>query len=96
MDFTDRRTRTSKVLRKLVDEDYADKDRIVLVMDNLNTHHPASLYQHSGRGAAYRPNVWTTWSWLWPTPAGAWTGFPVLAQVRSIATEPRSGPGGPD
>ena len=25
--------------------DYADKDRIVLVMDNLNTHHPASLYE---------------------------------------------------
>ena len=27
-----------------MDEDYADKDRIVLVLDNLNTHHPASLY----------------------------------------------------
>ena len=24
---------------------YPDKDRIVLVMDNLNTHHPASLYE---------------------------------------------------
>ena len=32
-------------MRKLVDEDYADKERIVLVMDNLNTHHPSSLYQ---------------------------------------------------
>ena len=29
----------------MVDEDYPDKERIVLVMDNLNTHHPASLYQ---------------------------------------------------
>ena len=28
-----------------MDEDYPDKDRIVLVMDNLNTHHPASLYE---------------------------------------------------
>ena len=27
------------------DEDYPDKDRIVLVLDNLNTHHPASLYE---------------------------------------------------
>ena len=47
VEVTDRRTRTdwAKVVRKLVDEDYADKDRIVLVMDNLNTHHPASLYQ---------------------------------------------------
>ena len=34
-----------RVVRKLVDEDYPDKERIVLVMDNLNTHHPASLYQ---------------------------------------------------
>ena len=33
------------VVRQLVDGDYADKDRIVLVMDNLNTHHAASLYE---------------------------------------------------
>ena len=33
------------VVRKLVDEDYADRERIVLVMDNLNTHHPASFYE---------------------------------------------------
>ena len=47
VEVTDRRTRTdwAKVVRKLVDEDYADKERIVLVMDNLNTHHPASLYE---------------------------------------------------
>ena len=47
MEVTERRTRTdwARVVPKLVDEDYADKERIVLVMDNLNTHHPASLYQ---------------------------------------------------
>ena len=47
MEVTDRRTKVdwARVVRKLVDEDYADKDRIVLVMDNLNTHHPASLYE---------------------------------------------------
>ena len=28
-----------------MDEDYPDKERIVLVMDNLNTHHPLSLYE---------------------------------------------------
>ena len=33
------------MVRQLVDGDYADKDRIVLVMDNLNTHHAASLYE---------------------------------------------------
>ena len=47
MEVTERRTRTdwARVLPKLVDEDYSDKERIVLVMDNLNTHHPPSLYQ---------------------------------------------------
>ena len=47
VEVTDRRTRAdwARVVRKLVDEDYAGKDRIVLVLDNLNTHHPASLYQ---------------------------------------------------
>ena len=46
-EVTDRRTKAdwARVVRKLVDEDYPDKDRIVLVMDNLNTHHPASLYE---------------------------------------------------
>ena len=47
VEVTERRTRTdwAQVVRKLVDEDYPDKERIVLVMDNLNTHHPASLYE---------------------------------------------------
>ena len=35
----------ARVVHKLVDEDYADRERIVLVMDNLNTHHPSSLYE---------------------------------------------------
>ena len=47
VEVTDRRTKAdwAEVVRKLVDEDYPDKDRIVLVLDNLNTHHPASLYE---------------------------------------------------
>ena len=47
VEVTEHRTRTdwAEVVRKLVDEDYADKERIVLVMDNLNTHHPSSLYE---------------------------------------------------
>lgn len=31
-------------LRRLVDEDYPEADKIVLVCDNLNTHSPACLY----------------------------------------------------
>ena len=47
VEVRERRTRTDwpEVVRKLVDEDYPDKERIVPVMDNLNTHHPASLYE---------------------------------------------------
>ena len=33
------------MIKKLVDEDYPDRDRIVLVMDNLNTHKLSSLYE---------------------------------------------------
>ena len=47
VEVTERRTRTdwAEVVRKLVDENYADNERIVLVMDKLNTHHPSSLYE---------------------------------------------------
>ena len=33
------------MVRQLVDVDYPDKGRIVLVMDNLNTHRLSSLYE---------------------------------------------------
>lgn len=44
---TDRRTAIdfAHVIRELVDDQYPDAEKIVLVMDNLNTHKPASLYQ---------------------------------------------------
>jgi hypothetical protein len=44
---TDRRTALDWALamRHLVDVDFPDAARIRLVLDNLNTHHPASLYR---------------------------------------------------
>lgn len=44
---TDRRTCAdfAQVIKTLVDEQFADADKIVLVLDNLNTHTPASLYK---------------------------------------------------
>ena len=44
---TARRTKTdfAEVIRELVDVHFPAADRIVLVMDNLNTHKPASLYE---------------------------------------------------
>ena len=42
-----RRTRKdfAEIIRQLCDELYLDADKIVLVMDNLNTHNIASLYE---------------------------------------------------
>jgi transposase len=47
VDVTERRTRTdwAHQIKELVDERYPKAQRIVLVMDNLNTHTPASLYE---------------------------------------------------
>ncbi len=44
---TDRRTKTdwAEQIRELLDVHYPDAQRITLVMDNLNTHHVASLYE---------------------------------------------------
>jgi hypothetical protein len=44
---TERRTAVdfAQLIRELVDEQYPHAEKIVLVMDNLNTHKPASLYE---------------------------------------------------
>jgi transposase len=44
---TERRTKVdwAHVIKDLVDVHYPEAERLVLVMDNLNTHSPASLYQ---------------------------------------------------
>ncbi len=47
IDVTDRRTKVdfARFIKSLVDEQYRDAETILLVMDNLNTHSPASLYE---------------------------------------------------
>lgn len=47
VEVTDRRTcwDFAQVIKRLVDEQFAEADKIVLVLDNLNTHTPASLYK---------------------------------------------------
>jgi transposase len=51
VEVTDRRTRRdwAQVVRQLVDAHFPQAKKIVLVMDNLNVHSPASLYE------AFRP-----------------------------------------
>jgi hypothetical protein len=47
VEVTDRRTSVdfAQIIKTLVDVQFPDADKIVLVLDNLNTHTPASLYQ---------------------------------------------------
>jgi hypothetical protein len=47
VNVTERRTAVdfAQVVRELVDVDYPEAEAVVLVMDNLNTHGPASLYE---------------------------------------------------
>lgn len=47
VEVTERRTRKdwAQFVRSLVDETYPEAECVVLVMDNLNTHTPASLYE---------------------------------------------------
>jgi hypothetical protein len=41
-------------LRELVDVVYPDAEKIVLVVDNLNIHHPACLYERFSPAEARR------------------------------------------
>jgi transposase len=56
VDVTERRTRKDWAhrIKELADERYPEAERIVLVMDNLNTHTPASLYEAFGPEEARR------------------------------------------
>jgi len=58
VDVTERRTSLdwAEQIKRLVDVDFPDAKKIVLVMDNLNTHTPASLYKAFPPGEAKR--IW--------------------------------------
>jgi hypothetical protein len=73
VEVTDRRTAVdfARFLKRLLDEVYADAERVVLVSDNLNTHTPASLYEAFEPGEARRLAARIEWhhtpkhgSWL--------------------------------
>ena len=51
----------AEVLRDLVDEMYPDAEQIVLVADNLNIHHAASLYAHFEPAEARRIAAKIAW-----------------------------------
>lgn len=60
----------AEVLRQLVDEDYPQTERIVLVTDNLNTHTPAALYERFEPEEARR--IANRIEWHYTPEHGSW------------------------
>ena len=69
---TQRRTKLDWALfvRELVDVHYPDAVRVVLVMDNLNTHRPASLYEAFEPAEAKR--IWDRLELHYTPKHGSW------------------------
>lgn len=57
-------------MRRLVDDDFPDAERIVLVVDNLNTHDPASLYKAFPPAEAAR--IWARLELHFTPTHGSW------------------------
>jgi hypothetical protein len=68
----ERRTKVdcAEVLRELVDEIYPHAEKIVLVVDNLNTHHPACLYERFPAEEARR--IAERLEWHYTPRHGSW------------------------
>lgn len=65
-----RKVEFAEVLRSLVDEVYPDADKIVLVLDNLNIHHIASLYERFDPAEARR--IADKLEWHYTPEHGSW------------------------
>ena len=57
-------------VRRLVDEQYPDAEKVVLVLDNLSTHTPASLYQAFEAAEARR--LYERLEWHYTPKHGSW------------------------
>jgi len=70
--ITERRTALdfADQLRLLSDELYPDAEKIVLVLDNLNTHTAAALYQRFAPAQARR--LASRFEWHWTPEHGSW------------------------
>ena len=71
---TERRTRRdwAECIKELVDVHYPAVEKIRLVMDNLNTHNDASLYE--AFPPAEHDGCWIGWKFTRPRSTGAgWT-----------------------
>lgn len=66
----------AEVLRDLVDEMYPDAEQIVLVVDNLNIHHAAALYEHFEPAEARR--IAAKIEWHYTPEHGSWLNMAEL------------------
>lgn len=60
----------AEVLQAIADEDYPDVETVVLVLDNLNTHHPAALYERFPPAEARR--IAQKFEWHFTPEHGSW------------------------
>jgi len=69
---TERRTMLdfAEELQRLADEDYPQAEQIVLVVDNLNTHTPAALYERFAPAEAQR--LAQRFEWHYTPEHGSW------------------------
>lgn len=94
---TERRTQRdwAHFVQKLLDETYPEATQVVLVLDNLNTHRPASLYEAFAPAAAKR--LWDRLELHYTPRHGSWLNvaegeFSVLSSQctnRRIPDEPQ-------
>lgn len=70
--ITDRRTSVdcADALKIVVDEDYPDAEKVILVLDNLNTHTPAALYERYDPAEAHR--IANKIEWHYTPEHGSW------------------------
>ena len=69
---TERRTKVdwAHALRGFLNEFYAEAEKIVLVMDNLNTHTPGSIYE--AFRAAQAKQLWDRFDFVYTPKHGSW------------------------
>jgi hypothetical protein len=72
VDIKERKTKKdwAKFIQELSDVHYKDAEKITLVMDNLNTHNPASLYEVFPPADAKR--IWDRFEFIYTPKHGSW------------------------
>jgi hypothetical protein len=70
------RTEWAEAMRALVDEHFPDADKIVVVLDNLNTHTPAALYHTFPPAEAKR--LWDKLEFHYTPKHGSWLNMAEL------------------